>query len=191
MSNTANVTAGKPSVGGAVWRAPLGTTLPTDATTTLDGAFKQLGYISDDGVNNGNSPQTERVKAWGGDTVLNVQTDKPDTYKFKLIESLNVEVLKTIYGDENVSGDLTTGIKVVAKSEQNKECVWVIEMILKEGALKRIVIPKASITEMEEINYRDNAPIGYGITLTATPDADGATHTEYIKSKTATTASES
>ena len=29
-----NVTAAKPKVGGAVWRAPLGTALPTDATVS-------------------------------------------------------------------------------------------------------------------------------------------------------------
>ena len=46
MADAKNVTAAKPKVGGAVWRAPLGTTLPTDAKTALDKAFKSLGYIS-------------------------------------------------------------------------------------------------------------------------------------------------
>ena len=56
MANTvANVSAGKPAVGGAVFVAPTGTTLPTDATTALGSAFKALGYCSDDGLTNSNS----------------------------------------------------------------------------------------------------------------------------------------
>ena len=40
------VTAAKPKTGGAVFCAPLGTALPTDATTKLNEAFKNLGYAS-------------------------------------------------------------------------------------------------------------------------------------------------
>ena len=60
----------KPKTTGAIWVAPVGSTLPTDATTALDAAFKCLGYASEDGVTNANSPDTDTVKAWGGDTVL-------------------------------------------------------------------------------------------------------------------------
>ena len=49
-NNSANVTAGTPKVGGAFFHAPLGTDLPTDARTPLDAAFKNLGYISEDGL---------------------------------------------------------------------------------------------------------------------------------------------
>ena len=39
-NNKDNVSTGKPKVGGAVFTAAAGSTLPTDATTALDEAFK-------------------------------------------------------------------------------------------------------------------------------------------------------
>lgn len=183
--NTTNVTAAKPSKAGAVFRAPKGTALPTSATEELNQAFKALGYVSEDGLTNANSPSGDKVKAWGGDTVLNYQTDKPDTFKYTLIEALNVEVLKSVYGDKNVTGTLETGITIKANSEDQEECAWVIDMILKGGVAKRIVIPQASVTEVSEITYAANKAIGYGTTISATPDVSGNTHYEYIVKKPA------
>ena len=176
-----NVTYAKPAKAGAVFRAPLGTALPTDAVSELDASFKALGYVSEDGVTNSNSPSSDKVKAWGGDTVLNFQTEKPDTFKFNLIEALNVEALKAVYGGENVTGTLEAGITVKANSQEQEDCSWVIDMLLKGGAVKRIVIPQAAVTEVSEIVYAANKAIGYGITISATPDASGNYHHEYIK----------
>lgn len=175
-----NVSAGKPQIGGAIFRAPLGTTLPTNATSTLNGSFISQGYCSEDGLTNSNSPESQDVKAWGGDTVMSVQTGKQDRYKTTFIESLNVEVLKTIYGPENVTGTLATGIAVKANAEEAKEYVWVFDMIMRAGALKRVVLPDAKIIEVGDVVYRDNQAVGYEVTLSALPDADGNTHYEYI-----------
>lgn len=184
MANTvANVTTGKPSVSGAIWRAPLGTALPTDATTALNVAFKCLGYVSEDGLTNDNSPESDTVKAWGGDTVLTLQTEKPDTFTYTLIEAINIDVLKSVYGDDNVSGTLTTGITVRANSDEQEASAYVIETLMKGGILKRIVIPNATLSELDTITYKDDEAVGYGVTLTAMPGGfanDNDTHKEYI-----------
>ena len=182
MANTAtNVTAGKPKVGGAIYRAPIGTTLPTDATTALGAAFVCLGYVSEDGLTNDNSPESEDIRAWGGDKVLTVVSNKDDTFNFTLIEALNVEVLKTIYGDDNVTGDLTNGIEVKANAKDLDEYVWAVDMVLRGSVLKRIVIPDGKVSAVGTISYVDGEAVGYETTLATSPDASGNTHYEYLQ----------
>ena len=181
MANAKNVTAAKPKVGGAVHRAPLGTPLPTDAKSELDKAFESLGYISSDGLTNSNSPSSENTTAWGGDTVLTQQTEKPDTFQFQLIEALNAEVLKAVYRDDNVTGDLETGLTVKANAKEQQDACWVVETILNGDTVKRVVVPCAKITEIEDIVYKDDEALGYGVTISATPDSAGNTHYEYLK----------
>ena len=176
-----NVTAGKPAVGGAIWKAPIGTTIPTDATTALANAFVCLGYISQDGLTNSVTRETEDIKAWGGDTVLKPQTSYDETFKTTFIEAFNLDVLKTVHGSTNVTGALSTGITVTKNSKELDEAVYVADMIMRGGALKRIVIPKGVVTEVGEVTYKDSEAVGYETTIGALPDASGNSSYEYIK----------
>ena len=176
----AYVTAGKPATGGALHVGATTATLPTSTSATLTG-FTSLGYISDDGLTNSNTPESEEIKAWGGDTVLSVQTSKEDTFTCTLIDALDVNVLKEVYGSSNVSGTLATGITINANASELPTRAWVVDMILRDNTAKRIVIPNGKISDVGEISYQDNSAVGYEITITAMPDASGNTHYEYIK----------
>lgn len=175
-----NVTSAQPDIAGAIYRAPLGTAVPNNAYSDLDAAFKNLGYVSDDGLTNSNSPETETKKAWGGATILTSQTGRPDTLKYKLVEALNVDVLKSVYGDDAVTGELETGITVDANNKQLPGSCYVVDMVLKDDSLKRIVIPNATLTSLGDVVYKDGEIVGYEVTLTALPDETGSTHKEYI-----------
>ena len=136
---------------------------PTDMTAG--------GFISEDGVTESNESDTERIRAWGGDTVRVVQTDHTVTYSFTFLESKNAEVLKAVYGDDNV--DTTGGVvKVLVNSDVLPHRSWAFEM--KDGDSRiRVFVPDGQITTRGEITYTHTGAIQYEVTVEAFPDADG------------------
>lgn len=181
MANTAtNVSTGKPNISGAVYVGKIGdATVPTDATTALGDKFVCLGYVSDAGLENNNEMDVSAIKAWGGMIVYRSLTELNDNFALTLIESENVDVLKAVYGEDNVTDD-DGAITVNVKAEDPSEMIWVFELSLRGNKKKRIVVPDGAITSRETITYNDEDAIGYGITVSAYPDANGGTHKEYI-----------
>ena len=181
-NNVNNVTTGKPNVSGSVYYGPLTATLPTDATTALAESFVCVGYISDDGVENDNSIDVAKTKAWGGDTVHSSVTESTDDFKLTMIESLNGDALKAYFGDDNVSVNNATGAVTIHKTGKDMpKKAWVIDEALEGGRAKRIVIPNGQVTSRESIVYKDDDVVGLGITISAYPNSDGQTLHEYIE----------
>ena len=183
------VAAGKPKITGAIYWAPAGTTLPTDASTALGSAFKCLGYASEDGVKNKTDRSRKEIKAWGGDTVMLLDEETKDTFTYTLIECMNEDVLKHVYGSSNVSSASGTITIDVVDMMQAEEGVIVIDQILK-SALKRIIIPAGAVQEVGEVNYVDNDVIGYETTVLCEPvvmDGKKVYHREIIETGSTTT----
>lgn len=185
MSNSANIVAGKPLATGGVRIGPLGATAPTDASTALDAAFKTAGYVGESGLTEATERSTEKVKAWGGDIVKVLQTDFSVTYVFTFLETMNTDVLKTVYGDANVTetaasptaGTLRT-IKINADTLPHKSFVF----DMKDGDNRiRIHVPDGQVTEVGEVTYNDGELVGYEVTIEAFRDTDlGANALKYL-----------
>lgn len=183
MNTTNNVTVGKPRITGGIYRAPIGTALPTDAISTLGEAYESLGYIAEGGVENNFSNESDTYRAWGGDIVLVYSTGTTDKFAFGMIETVaNEAVQKTWFGDANVSGTLETGMVSRANAADLEDSVYVIDMTLRGGVLRRIVIPNGKLTERGAVTYEDEDAVVYPATITAQAGSDGDTHKEYTQS---------
>lgn len=177
--NAKNVSVGKPVATGAVWLAPIGTALPTTASEQLNSAFESVGYVSEDGVTNEVETDKEEIKAWGGDIVATPQTSYSEKFTLTLIET-RATTLKVVYGDANVEVDSKGTIKVKHNSTEKTPIVMVIEVLLSDNRIKRIVVPNCKLSEIGEIAYKDDEAIGYECTFQALPDSDNNTSYEYI-----------
>jgi hypothetical protein len=180
MNDADNVSFGKPKASGAVFVAPYGTALPTNAHMSLNGAFVGLGYVSEDGLVNSVEADTEEVNAWGGDLVLVGQTTFKETFTVNLIET-SAEALGVYYGDDNVVEEGNGSITVTQKNEMLPNVSVVFDLVLTGGRIKRIVVPNAQIADRSgEITYVDGEAIAYPAMFVAYPDENGDIHKEYI-----------
>ena len=176
----ANVTTGKRRTAGGIYRAPVGTTLPTDASTSLAASFKNVGYISEDGYTNTLTKNVNDIKEWGGETVDSEIQDQKEEFKFKMISSLNTDARKAVYGDANVS-ESSGAITTIVKAGVFGDGVWVIDEAVKGGRLMRTVIPNGKITSIGDIPHKGTEAIGFDVTLTAMYDSTvGGTSKHYI-----------
>ena len=177
--DSSNVSFGKGKATGAVFLAPKGTTVPTDATTALAGAYVNMGYISEDGYAYEMSTDTEEIKDWNGRTVLTEQSSYTETYTVNFLET-KADTLKAIFGAANVT-EAGGVITVKSTGAALEEHVLVIEVALTGGRVNRIVVPHAKIADRSgTITFSATEALKYPAIFSASPDTAGNYHSEYI-----------
>lgn len=173
----ANVTVG---VTGRVYYAPAGTAVPTSVNGALNAAFKDVGYVTEDGVTTSVSTDTNEIKAWqNGDTVRRVQTAHDYTVSFAMLET-NENTLGLFYGNYVAGGAGANGVVSITGAQPFRGA-FVIDVV--DGLdLIRIVVPDGQITEPGDVSYVNGDAVTYPVTLTAYPNAAGTKATLYFES---------
>lgn len=157
------------AVTGAVYSGPSGTTAPTDATTALDAALIDLGYVHEDGVTETRERSTEKIKAWQNGALLReVVTESSMTYTFRLLETKK-ETVEAYYG---ATVDGVTGAVSINPSSTGGRMCFAID-VMDDGQEIRVWVPDGEVTSVGEQTYANGTPIGYEVTVTAYADANG------------------
>lgn len=178
-SSVANVYAAMPRATGTLLRAPLGTPGPANAIAELSSAWVDLGYIGEDGYTMSESRDTDKKKAFGGNVVKILQTDYSLTIQFSFLESINADVLRAVYGDDNVTVR-GPSIRVRHNKAPLPHASWVIDTLDSAVGLRRIWIPDGQITTVDDVQIVHTETIAYKVTVECFEDADGTPLYEWV-----------
>ncbi len=179
-NNAANVSAGKGVKGGYIFSAPTGTTLPTDIETTLDPAFKCLGFISDEGYVESVSEDTNDITDMNGDLMDSSNSNRVESAQVTFAE-IKAETLKRQYGDKNVT-DEDGLISVKHNSDSHPTFAYVLELVLKNSRRWRKVVPMGQSSELDDLTIASTELCQRPITIKYLTDEQGNTCYDYYQS---------
>lgn len=164
--NSGNV---RVAVTGAVYVGETDAAAPTGATTAVGVGFKDLGYLSEDGVTESRERSTNEIRAWQkASLVREVVTESSMAYSFTLIET-NAETVGLYYG---TTVDAATGAVSIDPSQTGGRKSYVIDIEDGDSDV-RIYLKDAEVSEVGEQVYQNGEAVGYEVTLRAYPDSNG------------------
>lgn len=169
------------SITGGIKVAPLGTVTPTDPTSVLNAAFKELGYVNEDGLKLSHDASDDKIKVWGGVTIRTIRSDYSATITGTLVSTLDIDVLKNVFGDSLVT-QKSGFIAIEHAADIAPEKVYIIETKdASNGGRKRYVIPKGQITVSGDVNLSHKGLTGFEVTIEALADKDGVCYYEFVE----------
>lgn len=168
-SNSVNLGAGLAT--GMFFHAPANTALPTYPTDTLAEAWKEVGYISQDGITWHHGRSAEALKDWSNSIRRMLQSGDDKTVAATII-STTKEVLQTIFGSSNVTETAATSSHGKLEAVEVKEGVISGEeaflFLMKDGDDTFMLgTTKGFITNLDDISFAPGSPIQWPATISA------------------------
>lgn len=148
----------------AVYVAPKGTTGPT-ALTAPDVAYKDLGWLSEDGTDVTRESSSTDHTAWQGGTIVRSKVSGvKDTIKVVCLEETAVALDLYYPGMTAATATGVTTITVPGGSKSNEKAL-VVDFI-DDTVTKRYVIPRAEVTSVGTISHKNTDMTMYEFTFT-------------------------
>lgn len=178
--DTTQVGVGAALATGAIYVAAEGTTLPTDASTTLpSGSWSLLGFTSDAGVQISESTSTDAIRAWEGRVeVYNVQTEYTEQVSFMPIQC-NSDVAKLTWGDNWVVVGADGNLHLKHHGGTLDPVCITIETTPRTGIVRRYT-GTFQLTERGEQTLDGTQVDGRQLTFNSIADSAGVTMHEYV-----------
>lgn len=192
--NRANVLVGAPDVSasGGFWIGKVVTDealFPKNATDEWNPGleFVTAGFISEDGVTKSVDKSTEKIKDWNLDVVIVVTTEHDVKLSVTFLESANADVLKMIYGDDNViiDGD---DIHVRETSDDPPHRSIGFDIKGQADARARGFAADVQVTTAPEVTFVKKDIIKYEVELECFSDVTNAKFHQFMKAASTQTA---
>jgi hypothetical protein len=183
-----NILAGIAGSGGTpslAWFAATGSTLPTDTTTALDAAFKTAGYCAESGLTISTAISSTDINAFGvKGPVRTMITSEKKTGKIGFLESnpitLAVYHRLPVTGAGSPTVTATTGALALTDGPSRSQRYAAIFTATDGVNVIRKVCPQLEVTDIDDEQIAQAAPIQYGVTFTAYPDSSGVSIYTYM-----------
>ena len=162
---------------GGLYVAPFGTDLPDDVDAPLDAAFKNLGYISADGVSITIDSATNPIEVWGGDEIGSLRDTYSIEYSMQLYQVLSPEVNAALFGDDNVSTEDATDtlgarMRVLLNSKLPPRVSIVIDSFYDDKALRHVG-QIAQLSDLDDITLVHNEALSLSVVFKVLRGTDG------------------
>lgn len=161
---------------GTVYVAPVGTTAPTDSDTALNGAFVDLGYTSEEGINFTDSKEVESIAVWQSFYAARRIVASRDMMVSFALRQWNEDTLTLALGGsvaDNGGGEYEF---TPPSPEEIDERAMVIEWT--DGTKDyRLYVPRGMVTEAVETQIVRTQAADLPISFSATPAAGSDPYT--------------
>nr|WP_207709855.1 hypothetical protein [Actinomadura macrotermitis] len=137
--------------------------------TAVTAAWKDLGYTTNDGIKLTKKDKIDPVDAWQTSAAVRfIQTDRDLTVKFQLLQ-VNADTLPFVMGSgtnaltPDAAGIIRYDIDAAPVAAEFALGVEFVD----GGTVTRFYVPRAVVTEMDEVQFVKSSPVKLGVTINA------------------------
>ncbi|MGI5247770.1 hypothetical protein [Dactylosporangium sp. CA-139066] len=179
MSDNRNLLAGISATGadgtGLVWMAAPGSTAPTDATTALAAAWKNMGGMTEAGVSIKQSTSTTKKKFYGSTVVQRTLVTEQEYTIEAVFGETNARVMEVFWRKalNSITPAAVTGAFGTTAGVYTRQLYALVVDMVDGSNRARFYFPQVEVTGQGDVKIANSESLDWGVTLSAYPDTSG------------------